>query len=131
MFSDIGECHAIENLNHNNADIKIYASTDQDRYIKDLQFQHYFGCRYTSDELSFELFAYEFSNDDTAMLYFKNLTGKDIDPNPTFCDSSGMYWFKRIVVKENKAYAIHCKKEHKDKTIELINSCFKEKMQVV
>ena len=114
MFSNIKECQVIESLN-DNANVKIIASPDEDKYFKDLQFQNFFGCEYTSDDLTFELFAYEFSNADMAMSYFENSTGKGEDPNSTFCDSTGMLWFKRIVVKENKAYAVRCKKEYKEK----------------
>lgn len=128
IFSNIEECQSIEGLNDNNTDLKIYFSPDKDKNLRNLQFQEFFGCDYTSEDLIFELFAYEFSSVDIAMSYFKNFTGKEDDPNPTFCDSSGVFWFKRIVVKENKAYAVRCKKDYKDKMIELINSCFKEEI---
>ena len=129
IFSDINECQNITNLKSDNADVEIYDFPKKDKNIKKLKYQEFFGCKYTSDDFSFELFAYEFSSVDMAMSYFINFTGKENDPNPTFCDSSGMFWFERIVVKENKAYAVRCKKEYKDKMIELINSCFKEEIR--
>jgi len=128
IFSNIEECQVIESLNDDSSYVKTYSSPDEDENLKNLQFEEFFGCKYTSDDLDFELFAYEFSNADIAMSYFKNLTGKENDPNPTFCDSSGMFWFKRIVVKENNAYTVLCKKEYKDKMIEVINGCFKEEI---
>ena len=124
IFSNIEECKDIENLKSDNADVEIYDSTMEDKYLKNLKFQGSFGCKYTSDDLTFELFAYEFSSVDMAMSYFKNSTGKGNDPNPTFSDSSGAFLFERIVIKENKAYAVRCKKDEKEKLIDFLNSWF-------
>ena len=126
MFSDIEECQKISSLKSETADIQIYDSPEKDKELKELQYSEYFGCNYKSDEMSFEIFAYEFDSNDVAMDYFKNLTGKGTDTNPTFLDSSGMNSFCRIIVDGDKAYSVYCTNSERDKVIDYINNCFSE-----
>ena len=127
MFSDIEECNKIVSSKENEVQIK-YLSIEEDKNSKDLNFDKFFGCEYISKQINFKIFAYVFENDDIAMQYFYNETGIKTELNPTFNSSSGMFWFERIVVKDNKAYLIRCKKEYEEKVIEFINSCFKEEI---
>ena len=124
IFSDIEECQGIQSLKSEDAKVIIFDSPEEDKYLNDLQYQKFFACEYTSDDLNFKLFAYEFANAEKAMEYFKSATGKENDPNPTFSNSSGMGWYERIVVNKNNAYSVCCKTVHKDKMSEFLNSCF-------
>lgn len=124
MFANLEECQRIKNMVIDNAEVIIYTSPVKDEFLKELEFREWFGCEYVSENLSFELLAYEFSNNDIAMTYFKNATGKKNDPNPTFCDSTGMRYFTRIVVVDNMAYTICCKKSNKENVVEFLNSWF-------
>ena len=122
MFSSIEECQNIKSLKSNN--VEIYDFPTGDKYLKKLKFEEWFGCKYNSDDLTFELFAYVFSSNEHAMNYFQNVTGKVNDPNPTFLSSAGMSSYSRIVVSENKAYVVYCKKNAKENVIKFINSWF-------
>ena len=124
MFSNMEECNQINELKVNDAEVEIYDSALKDKDLNDLAFQEYFGCKYTCDDFSFTLFAYEFSDSDVAMAYFENVTGKETNPNPTFSDSSGIGSFRRIVVAENKAYTVYSKNDDKNEVIEFINNWF-------
>ena len=127
MFSNIEECNNIVSFKENEVQIN-YLSAEEDQNLKSLDFDNFFGCEYMSKQINFKIFAYVFESDNIAMQYFYNETGIKTELNPTFNSSSGMFWFERIVVKDNKAYLIRCKKEYKEEVIEFINSCFKEKI---
>lgn len=124
IFASIEECESISTENSVDTEVTIFKSIEEDPYLKELEFLAWFGCEYSSEKLSFELFAYEFLSNDIAMDYFENVTGKDNDPNPTFLDSSGNKYFSRIVVSENKAYIVTCEKTQKDALIAFLNSHF-------
>ena len=124
IFSNIQECQSIEKVQDKSAVVTRYDSPIRDEYLKDLQFEDFYGCKYDSNDLKFELFAYAFPSNDVAMSYFENVTGKTNDPNPTFSSSSGMVSYIRVVVNENMAYTVNCKKEYEEKVIEFLNGCF-------
>ena len=129
MFTNIKECQKMIESKSDDVQIQTYDCTIVDENISNLEFEQSFGCKYISDEFTFLFFAYEFSNDDLAIEYFENVTGKKGDPNPTFLDSSGMSKFNRIVVKGNRAYTVRCKKKDKERVLEFLNSCFSEKVR--
>lgn len=122
IFSNISECQEIATAP--NATVEVYNSPSQDKNLKGIKYETFFGCNYLSDDFAFELFAYEFSNSTGAMDYFENITGKSNDPPTTFSESSGMTTSRRVVVDENRAYIVLCKNKHKDAVFEFINSCF-------
>ncbi len=124
MFTNMQECQNILNFKSDTADIKIYDSSTEDDHIKDLKYEEFFGCKYICEELSFEIFAYSFSNSELAMDYFKNVTGKKNDPNPTFSDNSGGKFFNRVVVSDNKVYNVRCGKKCKESVIDFLNGVF-------
>lgn len=126
IFTDIKECQNIQSSKADDADVTIYDSPTKDKDLKDLEFQAFFGCKYKSDSLTFELFAYEFENSDVAMNYYANATGKRKDPNPTFTASTGIPTFSMAVVSENRAYSVSCLTGNKTALIAFLNSCFTE-----
>lgn len=128
IFSNIEECESILELKSEDANVKVYDSPVKDKYLKKLEFEYFFGCRYSSQSFSFEIFVYEFPDSATAMKYFKNINGKGKDPNPTFSDSTGMTKFDRTVIKDNKAFRLNSSKKDKKKVIEFINSCFTDRV---
>lgn len=124
IFADINECQRIQTLMTMDAELKVFTSPQEDKHLKDLEYQEFFGCEYSSEELAFELFAYEFANGDTAITYFKNATGKENNPNPTFSNSSAMGVYDSVVVNGNKAYSVRCKATQKEKVTEFLNGIF-------
>ena len=103
IFSDISECEQILEQKHDDAEITVYDTPD-DKYIKDLEYVNFFACDYSSSELEFEIYAYEFSSKEDAMQYFTNVTGKSNQPERSFSSSKGMFSFKVEAVDGNKVY---------------------------
>lgn len=129
IFSDINECQSIKDSVRENVNIKIYDSPVNDKYLKQIPYREWFGCKVTSDDMTFELFAYEFLNADFAMRYFESVTQKKNNPNPTFSSGSGMNLYHRIVVDENNAYAVYCSKKDQSRVIEFLNSRFTKSIE--
>lgn len=130
MFANIGECQNIELLKSQDAKVEIYDLPERDRALKDLEYEEFFACKYTSKDFKFEIFAYVFSNEEDAMQYFENETGKTDDPNPTYSISSGMNSYSRIIISGNKAYTVNCKKSKSEQVVAFINSCFSKRIIV-
>lgn len=124
IFVDIKECQRLQTPMTMDAGVKIFSSPQEDKHLKGLEYQAFFGCEYSSEELSFELFAYEFADEDTAMAYFNHATGKENDPNPTFSNTSAMGVYDSVVVSENKAYSVRCKATQSEKVTEFLNGIF-------
>ena len=74
IFFDLEECNYM--LYTNNADVKIYDTPIKDKYLKKIEYKDFFACRYSSDELTFEIFSYEFADSASSDEYFENVTGK-------------------------------------------------------
>lgn len=124
MFADMDECLSIESIKGDGADVEIFDPAEKDKNLKKLEVEESFGCKYSSDDFTFRIYAYVFSDSDSAMIYFENETGKDRDPNPTFSDNSGMSKYRRIAVNENKAYIVWCSNSDNEEVIEFLNSWF-------
>ncbi len=128
IFADMEECLNIEIMEADEAEVDIFDPTKKDWNLRGLEVEESFGCEYISDDLKFTLYAYVFPDSDLAMEYYKNETGKNNDPNPTFSSSAGMNSYIRIVVSENRAYIARCSKSHSEKLIEFLNSRFSEEV---
>ena len=124
IFASISECEAI--ADHASKDIHINAISvsDSDRFLKSLKPKESFACEYISEQFSFTLYAYTFENIDDAQKYFYNATGKRNDPTTTFCDSSGLMYFERIVADEANVYRIVSSNKHSEEAVAYINSVF-------
>ena len=126
IFANIEECQKINSFKSEYADVEIYDSPARDKHLNNLEFLEWFGCKYTSEDCTFEIFAYEFLDSGIAMAYFKNVTGKEHNPNPTFSQSTGLRFYESIVVSGNRAYSIYGNKYDKANIIEFLNNWFSE-----
>lgn len=124
VFADLAECENIEAKKTDGAMVTVYDTSDKDKYRKGLDYNRFYGCHYDSDEMKFELFAYEFSTDQAAQEYFKNATGKTDEQTTNFSSSKGMTRFCRVVIHEKNAYVIECQNEYLDETTGYLSECF-------
>ena len=131
MFSDLSECRAIGSEELEGVQVTLYDSPAKDKYIKDLLYADYYACNYSSADLQFDLFAYEFPDQATAQVYFKNATGKDTTQTATFSISQGLMTYRRIVISNNLAYSVRTQVSDADAVIEIINQIFSEKIIAV
>ena len=76
IFEDINECSNISNLTYSNGYVIEYENPNDDKYLKNLVYNDFYVAVYESEELRFEIFAYEFDSYESAKKYFKNATGK-------------------------------------------------------
>ena len=128
IFSDLSECRTIEIEKPDGVQVTSYDSPAGDPYIKELIYNDYYACNYSSDEVRFDLFAYEFPDQATAQEYFKNATGKDTTKAVNFSDSQGLTTYRRVVISNNLAYSVLAKASDADASIEIINKVFSEKI---
>lgn len=124
MFSNIAECNNIDFVKAPEAEITIYDTPAKDENLKKLEYDAFFGCLYSSNDVSFELFAYEFYSTEAAVTYFENTTGKVGTVPISYSSSTGMISYRRIVTNENMAYTVRCKPEDKEMVLGFINSWF-------
>lgn len=106
IFSDVRECQNLISNKHEDATIIIFDMPDDDEYIEDLKYEGFFGCNYTSSELSFEIFAYEFSDEESSKRYFKNAIGRKTDNGVDFCEERGMLSCTLVVIDGVNAYSV-------------------------
>lgn len=126
-FATIQECQEIINRKSEDAEVLLYNLPAQDRNLKGLEYKEGFGCKYTSKEFNFEIFAYEFFDHAGASRYYENVNGNiTISKNPkyTFHGNGNLFRYRRVVLDDNKAYVITCKTKDKQKVIDFINSIF-------
>ena len=128
IFSALSECRAIKSEKLEGVQVTSYDSPAGDQYIKELIYNDYYACNYSSAEVQFDLFAYEFPDQATAQEYFKNATGQDTTKTVTYLDSQGVTTYRRVVIRNNLAYSVLAKASDADAAIEIINQFFSEKI---
>ena len=123
IFSDISECDKIDEQKQENAEITLL-ETSTDKYLKDLCYIDSFACDYSSSELKFTIYAYEFSSNEDAMQYFENTTGKSNQPDTSYSASKGMFNFKLEVVDGNKAYRVTSPLKYDEELLSFLATVF-------
>ena len=116
IFQTIDECEQLIPADQTDLMIERYASPEKDKHLKDLSFESFFGMKFHSNELEYEIFAYEFADSDSALKYYISVTGKNLyekdlplsedAENKLWSSSAGMFSYRQIVVYQNKAYVI-------------------------
>ena len=109
---------------HDDAQIQIYESPDKDKNIGNLSYEKYFGAYYSSSELDFEIFAYEFENKDDAKLYFNQVTGKDEQRDQSFSASGGAITYRQVVLDGKNVYAAYSSSGNSEKLQEFLGTVF-------
>ena len=104
MFSDISECLQIDGTE--SAMVTKYNDSSRDEHLKGLSFVSSYGANYVSDELEFEIFAYEFESCDLSRDYFYNATQIDMDRDMNFYSHQGPDYYTITVINGKNAYRI-------------------------
>ena len=105
IFDDISECENITKTEYTNAKLSRYDTPINDNNLGNLEYLEFFGGCFSSDEIEFEIFAYEFKNTETTKQYFKNVTGKSTKLDSTYLHSSG-FGTRLIVTRFESAYVV-------------------------
>jgi len=125
IYSDIAECKKIVEDIPQDSYIKIYENANNDKFLQDQTDYSFFGCEYTSDDYSFELLAYTFSNNKDAVDYYTNFSRIRFVNSPAWHDSGGSFNnFKRIVLNGNNVYVLYTKTSTANDVCAFVNSYF-------
>ena len=138
IFNSISECEKLISVDKSNINVEIYDDNNKDENSKGLLYNGFFGMNYESEELKYEIFAYEFEDANSALKYYVNVTGQknyenklplsSSDENKLLSASSGMFSYRLIVVCKNMAYQINAPKQYKNAIIELLSTIFSIKV---
>lgn len=124
IFSDISECN---NLIEQETDAKMetYDSPSKDKNVADLEYEKFFGGTYSSSQLTFEIFAYEFSSERTAKQYFYNETGKESERDENYSRSLGGFGkFRMIVISGKNAYVAYTERDTIEVLMKILENTF-------
>ena len=134
IFQDINECEQLITAELSDLEIEKYDTPDKDKNLKGLSYNCFWGMRLESDELKYEIFAYEFSDSDSALKYFINVTGQNSyekelplsndNDNKRLSASKGMFTYRLVVVYQNKAYLITAPNQYEDDINKLLADTF-------
>ena len=64
IFQTIDECEQLIPADQTDLSIERYTSPEKDKHLKDLSFESFFGMKFHSNEMEYEIFAYEFADSD-------------------------------------------------------------------
>lgn len=138
IFENIDQCEELTPPGMTDVNIERYGTPAADKDRGKLKYDDFFGMNYLSDELEFEIFAYEFPDSDTALKYFVNVSGMDSyekrlplaadDENNLFFSTKGMFRYTIVIVHQNKAYKLNAPNSCEDELDELLSSVFSYKM---
>ena len=116
IFQDLDECKQLMTYEQIPSDIYEHTDSEKDPYSRNLQYDSFWGMDYHSENMKYEIFAYEFLNKDDALRYYINVTGEtdhankipldESDKNPLWLRIFGENSYQIVAIKENKAYRL-------------------------
>ena len=128
MFASISECEKFESPNLTNGSFTKYNSPNDDTYLKSMQYASFYAGKYVSEELDFEIYAYQFNDVNDAKEYFKNATGKTINTDSSFSSSSGFRYYRLTAFDGVNAYTVIAEKSQLEEINNILNNVFSKKM---
>lgn len=138
IFQNIEECELLIPEEQSQIDVNRYDSPDNDTNSKGLSFNSFWGMKFQSDSLKYEIFAYEFVDSNSALKYYVNVTGQHSyekklplnsqDENKLLSASKGMSSYRIVAVYQNKAYLIMAHKQYEDEINKLLANTFSQKI---
>ena len=138
IFEDIEACESLISAEKTSAAFERYETPKNDKKVKDLHYLEFFGGKYKSDELKYEIFAYEFEDSDSALRYYVNETRNTVylkklpldkeDENYLLSATSGSFRFDMIVVSGSRAYRLSAPSKYIAEIHELLSCVFSEKL---
>ncbi len=131
IFQNIEECEGLIPDYQSDIIVERYDTPSRDKDIKKLTYSDFFGMKFKSDELEYEIFAYEFDNPEFALEYFNNCTGQkrtlNQGVNKTYSGSLGMFGqYDLVLVFENRAYKLNSPKNYANEINDLFGETFSQ-----
>lgn len=129
IFEDMAECEAFRTMSDNNGTFTEYTDRITDDNLSNLSYVSCLSGKYLCDKYNFEIFAYEFENEESARAYFKNCTGKNTnDLRQNFSLSSGLFRSHLAVLKGTKAYVVSCPTKYVQDVLQVLEKCFSDRI---
>lgn len=130
IFSNIDECKTIENRSVGTGSFTNYQDSTQDDCLQGLSYISFYAGKYSSNQLKFELFAYEFDDVTSSRRYFENITGKNTERmEQNFSISSGMITARIVAYSNNHAYAVYCPTNNLPDVMQILEEVFTVKIK--
>ncbi|MBR3715228.1 MAG: hypothetical protein IKM18_04915 [Clostridia bacterium] len=121
IFADISECKNIEEHVPDKTKLEIYDTPKKDPAIKDLEYESFYAAKYSSLELDFEIFAYEFKDRADVEEYYKN---SDKYSKLYGMKVQGIFYVHIRVGDENRVYSLYTKTLDEKQVKEILKECF-------
>lgn len=138
IFQTIDECEQLIPTDQTDLLIERYTSPEKDTNLKGLSYESFFGMNIHSNEVEYEIFAYEFVDSNSALKYYISVTGQnsyekelplsDDNENRRLSTSMGMSSYRLIAVYQNKAYVIVAPKQFEEAINKLLSTTFSCKL---
>lgn len=128
IFSDISECENIIQKKSEDATIEKYDMPDKDKNLKDLQYSAFFAAKYSSSELTFEIFAYEFQSEEEAQQYFERTARVNSDRTTNFLEWGNLRSNHIVVVDQKNAYLVNATRKDAEKLKTFLGEVFSKQI---
>ena len=137
IFENLEECENLISTDSENESFSKYNLPSDDKDLDNLSYNKFWGGEFKSDSLEYEIFAYEFEDNDLALKYYANVIGggKNIDlsyqekHNGLFLASSGITSYELVVISQNRAYKLIAPTRYIDEVSELLCKTFSQKIE--
>ena len=129
IFDTLEECEKFENNSSETIQLDKKDTAFEDKSAKGLSYEDFYGAELFFDGFSFEIFAYEFSDESSSMLYFTNETGKKDTLKTNFSSSSGLSKYTLVVIDGVKAYKIISESRDAKKVTDYLSEVFSTRLE--
>lgn len=126
IFSDISDCEKFEE--YDGVEVKKHDTPKKDKYLKDLKYERFYAGEISSRDFEFDIFAYEFCDEESAKKYYDNVTGVDTERNSTYLSSWGTFSGELVVIHGKNAYILRTSTYDRNQALDFINEIFKVKV---
>lgn len=124
IFADIDECNNIVLQKSDDAVVEVYDSPDKDRYLKDLEYDSSYACEYKSDDMKFELFAYDFVDEESAQEYYERCAQRDSVGDKDFLMTTGLANHTVRVLYDDCAYTVYTRSGYANQVDKYLSNLF-------
>lgn len=138
IFQNLDECKQLKSYEQADAEIVEYLDPNLDESYKGLEYRSFWGMKYQSANLEYEIYAYEFTSKDNALKYYIDVTDddkyaerlpvEDSDRNALGSKTDGEDLYQITVIEGNKAYRLLSSNLQIDAIDEMLSKVFSVKI---
>ncbi|MBQ4115882.1 MAG: hypothetical protein IJD37_00750, partial [Clostridia bacterium] len=108
VFKDLNECKSLMSYEKIPSEIIEYHTPEIDANYHSMEYNDFWGMRYKSNDIGYEIFAYDFASKDDALRYYIKSTGEAqlADKNSHGVKHIGQGEYQVIVIEGTKVYRL-------------------------